>query len=126
MYMNNIQKRFVLFIFGCIGARTLLMLLAKNIPIQYLPYMGYLTIFPVIGFMYIYITGSRNTGAEVFGEKIWWNDLRPLHAALYGLFAYNAINGHRSAWKFLLADIVIGLSAFLYHHWSCGSFQKLL
>ena len=29
----------------------------------------------------------RKTGKEVFGSKIWWNDLRPVHASLYILFA---------------------------------------
>ncbi len=124
--MDNLQKRILLFIFGCIGTRFLLVVLAKNTSIQYLKYMGYLALLPVIGFTYIYMTGSRKTGAEVFGEKIWWNDLRPIHALLYALFAYNAINGSRSAWKYLFYDVIFGLVAFLYYHWSIGDFQKLL
>ena len=27
----------------------------------------------------------RKTGLEVFGDKIWWNNLRPIHGILYGL-----------------------------------------
>jgi hypothetical protein len=38
--------------------------------IKYLPYLGYLALLPAIGFAYIYITKSRQTGLEVFGEKI--------------------------------------------------------
>ena len=91
--MNNIQKRFLLFLVGCIGVRTLFVIAAKNSPVRYLKYLGYLALLPAIGFVYIFLTGSRQTGAEVFGEKIWWNDLRPIHALLYfdclGLYIFN-------------------------------------
>jgi len=81
--MNPIQKRFLLFLIGCIGSRTLFAILAKNTGVNYLPILGYIALLPAIGFMYIYVTGSRKTGVEVGGEKIWWNDLRPIHAVLY-------------------------------------------
>ena len=73
--MNDIQKRFLLFIIGCIGTRSLFVYVAKNAGPKYLPLLGYLALLPAIGFMYIYLTGSRQTGAEVFGGKIWWNYL---------------------------------------------------
>lgn len=124
--MNNIQKRFLLFLIGCIGTRLLFVFIAKNINISYLHYLGYLALLPAIGFLYIFLTGSRKTGGEVFGEKIWWNNLRPIHALLYILFAYNAILGRRSSWKFLLYDVIFGLIAFLYYHWTIGDFSKIL
>jgi len=89
--MNNIQKRFLLFIFGCIGTRLFFVYAAKTININYLPWLGYLALLPALGFLYFYFTNTRKTGAEVFGEKIWWNHLRPIHAIFYFLFAYNAI-----------------------------------
>jgi hypothetical protein len=123
--MNNIHKRFLLFIFGCIGIRSLFAIIAKNAPINYLKYMGYLALLPAIAFMYIYITGSRKTGPEVFGEKIWWNDLRPLHAVFYFLFAYNAILGDKSsAWIYLAVDVVFGLLSFLVFHYKNGDFSQ--
>ena len=123
--MNDIQKRFLLFIIGCIGTRSLFVYVAKNAGPKYLPLLGYLALLPAIGFMYIYLTGSRQTGAEVFGEKIWWNDLRPLHALLYFLFAYNAIIGNNKAWIYLLVDVIFGLSSFLIFHLKNGDFKKL-
>ena len=122
--MNNIQKRFLLFLIGCIGLRTLFVLASKNYP-QYLQYMGWMAIVPAIGFMYIYLTDSRKTGGEVFGESIWWDDLRPVHALLYGLFAYMAINQYDNSWIVLLADVIIGLIAFLVHHYQSNSFAEL-
>ena len=127
--MNNItplQKRFLLFLIGCIGTRTLFVLIAKNIKINYLPLLGYLALLPAIGFTYIFLTGSRKTGVEVGNGKIWWNILRPIHAILYFLFAYYAINKVRCAWKILAIDVILGLIAFLSYHYSEGNFRKLL
>lgn len=123
--MNDIQKRFLLFLVGCIGARTLAAYTAKVAPAQYLPYLGYLALLPAMGFAFIWATGARKTGAEVFGARIWWNDLRPVHSVLYFLFAYWAIKGVRAAWLFLLADVCIGLGAFLGYHYVAGDFAKL-
>jgi hypothetical protein len=114
--MNTLQKRFALFLIGCIGTRSLFVYLAYHADKQWLRYMGYAALLPAIGFMYIYLTGSRQTGPEVFGDKIWWNHLRPVHSLLYALFAYFAIQGSRNAWGFLLADVVLGLVSFLIHH----------
>ena len=88
--------------------------------------MGYLALIISFSFMYIFLTGSRETGVEVFGEKIWWNNLRPLHSLLYFLFAYNAIIGNRNAWMYLLIDVVIGLFCFLIFHYKNGDFSKLI
>ena len=123
--MNTIQKRFLLFLFGCIGTRTLFVFLAKNANKTYLQYMGYLSILPAIGFFYLFFTGSRKTGAEVFGDKIWWNNLRPIHGLMYSLFAYYAINGNPFAWIYLLIDVIIGLASFLIFHYYSNSFTML-
>jgi hypothetical protein len=124
--MNTIQKRFLLFLIGCIGIRSLFVYVAKNVDTTYLRYMGYLALLPAIGFFYIYFTGSRQTGAEVFGSKIWWNDLRPIHGLLYLLFAGNAIMGNKSAWIYLLVDVIFGLISFLTFHYYNGDFTKVL
>jgi hypothetical protein len=106
----------LLFLIGCVGVRTALAIFAKTINIKYLPYIGYLALIPAIGFIYIYLTGSRKTGAEVFGDMIWWNDIRPIHAVLYILFALYAINKKSYAWIILLIDVIFGLLAFLNFH----------
>jgi len=120
--MNTIHKRILLFILGCIGSRSLLVYIAKTTDINYLPYLGYLALLPAAGFLYIFVSDVRKTGLEVFGEKIWWNNLRPIHALLYTLFAYNAIHKNKSAWMILLVDVSFGLVNFLWHHYSVGSF----
>jgi hypothetical protein len=115
--MNHLQQRFLMFLIGCIGIRFLFVIIAKYIDTKYLKYLGYLALIPAIGFIYIYLTGARKTGAEVFGEKIWWNNLRPIHSILYFLFAYNAIIGNKQSWIYLLVDVLFGLISFL-HLWT--------
>lgn len=53
----------------------MLVLIAKNY-VEYLSIMGLIAFISAIGFFYIYAAGVRQTGAEVFDDKIWWNDLR--------------------------------------------------
>jgi nucleoside permease NupC len=124
--MNNIQKRFILFLCGCILVRSIFVLIAKNKNnVEYLPIMGFLALLPAIAFIYLYITDGRKTGAEVFGDKIWWNKLRPIHGILYGIFAYMAIQKNQNAWIVLGLDVIVGLSGFLYYHYNEGNFSKL-
>jgi hypothetical protein len=124
--MTPMQTRFALFIIFCLGSRFTLAYIAKIASPYYLRIMGYLALLPAIGFIYIFATGSRQTGAEVMGEKIWWNFLRPVHAILYLSFAYNAINIRPYAWGFLFADVLLGAVSFLVHHYRAGDFAKIV
>jgi hypothetical protein len=122
--MNDIQKRFVLFLFGCILVRSFFVIIAKN-NLNYLPLMGYISFIPAIGFFYIYMFDKRKTGNEVFGEKIWWNDLRPIHGLLYASFGLYALQKNSDSWKILLLDVIIGLVGFLHFHYTNNNFNKL-
>lgn len=124
--MNIIQKRFLVFLFGCIVVRFLFVVIAMKVNKKYLPYLGALSIIPAIGFIYIYLGGYRRKGGETFGQKIWWNNLRPVHAILYLTFAYLAINKSSQSYKPLLIDVLIGLLSFLIYHYTVGSFSKLI
>ena len=116
------QKRVLIFLIGCIGIRILLAYIAKTIQPKYLPIMGTLALLPAIGFTYLFITGGRKTGPEVFGGKIWWNMLRPIHAHLYFAFAAAAMARKSWSWIFLLIDVIFGFAAFLIYHYSQGDF----
>jgi len=105
-----------MFIFGCIGTRSLFIIITKTINIKYLPFIGYIALLPAIGFIYIYLTGARKTGIEVGGDRIWWNNIRPLHSLLYFIFAYNAIHKNKQSWIYLLIDLIIGVVSFTIHH----------
>jgi hypothetical protein len=111
-------KRLALFLIGCIGARLLLVQLARMPLTRH--YVGIFAFLLAIGFCAIYLTRSRPTGPEVFGEKIWWNDLRPVHGTLYAIAAWMILRGdltlRSKAWMVLLLDVMIGLAAFVQHH----------
>ena len=122
--MNIVQKRFMGF-FICIIARLGLVYLAKYIDKKKLKWLGLIALLPALGFLTIYLGGYRKTGGETFGQKIWWNNLRPIHSLLYFTFAYLAINQHKLAYMPLLIDVTIGILAFLYYHYTQKSFNKL-
>jgi hypothetical protein len=111
----NLQRA-LFFLVGCIGLRSFFVFLAYSTSPTLLPYYGFAALLPTIGFILIYTFGLRKTGAEVGGEQIWWNSLRPVHAAFYGAFAAAAIGKKPWAWIFLLADVLLGLGAWIQHH----------
>ena len=123
--MNTIQKRFLLFLGGCIPARFRLAFLAKNTPIKYLHFIGYIGLLISLGFFYLYFSNTRNTGAETFGNPIWWKKFRIVHAFFYLMFAIYAIQKYANAYMFIVYDTVFGLGLFLWHHYMAGNLGKI-
>ena len=111
-------KSLALFLLVCIPLRILLAYLAKVGSMRVLQIIGVFAVATSIGFMYIYATGTRQTGAEVFGGKIWWNDFRPIHAFLYAYFAWMVFvsRNYDDAWMPLGIDVIVGLFASLTHY----------
>ena len=108
----------LMFLIGCMGARLGWTYAAYRFP-ALLPWLGLFALGVSIGFTVIYVKGWRKTGIETGGEAIWWNDLRPVHAFMYGLFAVLAFRGVKEhAWKVLLLDTIIGFLAFVQHHFT--------
>ena len=109
-------KRLLLFLIGCIGLRTALVFIAKYGDKNMVFLLACVALMISLGFFTIYFTGMRKTGPETFGDKIWWNDLRPLHGFLYLLFALFAFQQKSYAWVVLALDVIIGLTAFIVFH----------
>ena len=113
--MKNSTKSILLFMIFCIPIRSALVLASRK-P-EYAKYMAYLLLIPAVTTMYIWLYDLRKTGAEVFGDKIWWNSLRPIHSLLYFAFCFSILmnkNNISFAWKFLALDISIGTLGFIY------------
>lgn len=108
--------RWIAFLVGCMGSRFGLTYLAAAAPARALWWMGAGALVVAAGFTAIHVMGWRRTGLEVGGGRIWWDALRPVHAALWALFGVMAMASVPQAWSVLLADTLLGLTAFVLHH----------
>lgn len=121
-----LQKRFALFLFGCIPMRLALAALAYYGSKWIVNTLALITLMISIGFMIIFLGGFRTRGVETGGDLIWWNAIRPIHAFLYLAFGIMVFTGMRhQAWKALFIDAIFGLFAFLYFHGVRGDFAKV-
>jgi len=107
-------KRAAAFVFGCIVARLLIVLFVHQFRgTRLLQMLSVLALLPAAGFFYLYVTGKRTTGPEVFGGKIWWNDIRPIHGAFWLAFAAMAAVRWPHAYAPLVMDVLVGTAAWL-------------
>ena len=97
------------FLLICIPVRLLLAYVAYALPPGYLPYLSLLTIIIGLGFMANYLFDLRPNGHIGPEGKIWWNAIRPVHAALYIMFSAYAYKGAHQAYAILVADALLGL-----------------
>ena len=112
--MNKLQKRFALFLLGCIPVRLLFVYIAKNIPINYLPLTAPISLIIGLGFLFVFLNGKK-TGST-FNQIAWWNYLRPVHSLLYLIFGYLSYNKNQYSYIPLLIDVLIGTISFIINH----------
>jgi hypothetical protein len=107
----------LVFFIGCIGLRLLLTYVAKTSvnPVTQRS-LSIITGVIALGFLTIYLFDLRKTGAEVGGKEIWWNNLRPIHGLLYGVFSVATYIQNPNAWMILLLDTIVGLFSYLSHY----------
>jgi hypothetical protein len=101
----------IIFLSVCIVIRSLFVYIAKTIDKKHLPKLGYIALVMGAGFLYTYFI-NRKIGS--FGQKAWWNYLRPVHSFLYISFGILAIQKNSNAYIPLLIDVIIGLIAFIH------------
>src|SRR5688500_15340087 len=86
--------RTALFLLVCLGSRLALVFLVGALSPNALKMLAVLAALVSLGFLVIFSMGLRKSGLETGGEPIWWNGLRPFHAATYGMVALLAWSGH--------------------------------
>lgn len=96
--------------------RISLVLFAKYINKNYLKYLAIPGLILALSFIYIYIFDLRNIGIEVGNNKIWWNNLRPIHGLLYLIFAIYAYKEKDYSYIPLLLDVILGIISFITFH----------
>lgn len=67
-----------------------------------------------LGSTYQYATKYRKQGA--FGQKIWWDYLRPIHAILYFYTSYLIYTQNVYFVLVLIVDTLIGIGGFIHQH----------
>ena len=116
---QNIKKRRLLFLLGCIPSRLFLAYVAYKAITTKHKWSSVFGVFMIaigLGFWTIYLTNSRQTGPEVFGDKIWWNSLRPIHGTLWLIAGILFLQKNPLCVWIMLLDTLIGLFSFLHHH----------
>ena len=106
--------RILLFIFLCIPFRIFLVYIAKYKQ-KYLKFLSFFAIIIGIGFIYFYFSGTRKIGLETFGELIWWNDLRLVHAFNFLTFSILTYFKPNIAFLPLLFDVIIGFNSWILY-----------
>ena len=109
------------FLLACLGARLAIAAAAFYVSPGWLRVMGMAALVLVCSWVYIYMFDAAPFGRESGGldsglQKIWWNNLRPLHAGLYFAFAVMAIKKSPYAYRVILLDTLVGLVAWLHHY----------
>jgi hypothetical protein len=116
---RNFRERFLLFVFGCFLLRFLFSLLIKHNVFSEPILFGFaiLSVLLALVWIILFFTNIREYGMETFGDKIWWNSLRPVHAFFWLLFAILIfLQQYSISWIPLCIDSILGLSAFLFFH----------
>jgi hypothetical protein len=109
--------RAILFVALCIAIRAGLARWVRGASRSQLWYIGVILLIQSLSFTLIYTYGLRKAGVETFGCPIWWNDMRPVHAIMYAIAAWFAIQGNgRHASTALSVDVIVGMTAFAYFH----------
>ena len=122
--MNKIKKDMIVFLLACIPSRISLTLLAKYINTDLLPYIGYITLIPAFGFIYLFFFGNKNT--NLAGQNVWWHNKRIIHGLLYLLFSIYAISKNKNSYLFIAIDTFLGLILFINYHYIHNHFDLFI
>lgn len=99
----------------CIFLRLCLVYIAlilSKTNMTYLRIYGILAYVISVGFFVTEFLGLRKKGMN--NQKVWW--FRYIHSIFYGLFGYLAIQKNKNAYLVLLADVIFGISSYIYHY----------
>lgn len=113
--MLTLEKRYLLFLLGCIPLRIIIAIIPLYIDTKFLPYYGLILSLFAIAFFVLYFKQLRMKAFEGGGDT-WWADFRILHGLLYLCAAIYSFQEKILASVPLLMDAILGLVLFIYHH----------
>ena len=65
-----------------------------------------------LGFIFNYVSKIRTSGA--FGQKIWWDTYRPIHALLYSLTAILLLFKYKYSYIPITFDTIIAVYGYIH------------
>lgn len=84
--------------------------LVYRLPIRFIFMVLYLLL--SIGALYQYRVKTRKIGA--FNNKVWWDNLRPIHALLFLCTSIGLFYKYKYSYMFLLLDTLIGIVGYIF------------
>ena len=112
-----VKTQQILFLCGRLVVRSLFAALTAYCPVKYLVYIGVVTLIPIIGWLRILFVAPRETGPEVFGGKIWWQNIRIIHLVMWTIAAiFLFTKNGKAAAAMLFVDVALGLFAFVLNY----------
>lgn len=119
--MNNLHKRYLLFLGVCIPIRLSFFFISKYFNDKKIlkNIFNIITLCISLGFLNIYFFGNKTADKQLnwAGEEtVWWNDLRIAYGLNYLFFSYFYFINKSFSSYFLLLDVILGLLSFLNYH----------
>jgi hypothetical protein len=115
---KGVKVRIPLFLIGCLGSRTAIAYIVSSLSNKYRLLIASILLAPAIGFAVIYLFRLRRTGEEVFGDRIWWDKLRPFHSLMYFAAALAVYFQEKKAYLLIILDTLVGFVAFCHFHYA--------
>lgn len=114
------MTKYIYFLALCIPIRLMLSLAARkymnnrNIVGDIMAFL--LSVTATVWFLMFIGVLHRDIGMEAPGGVIWWQRWRILHATMYALCVLFYIQNRKGAYRFLIADAIIGLGLSVHNH----------
>ena len=114
---NFSEKKSTLFFWLlCIPLRVLLSVVACLYPTSTLVnVLAWIMLLVGLNMIRLWLFDLRLSAPEGRGNT-WWNSIRPIFAILYILFAMYTFKGYVGAYRFLVADVIIGVAIWFIFH----------
>ncbi len=98
----------------CILVRLSFVYLVYNLKGRWLQFSSILGFTIALGFVFMIII-DRKSGA--FGQSVWWENYRYIHALLYLTFGILALRKNKYSYVPLLIDAILGTFFFINHRY---------
>jgi hypothetical protein len=103
------NKLTTLFWLVCIPSRLVFAVVVKFIPVRYLPLLTVVVVPVALTFFVKFMTFDPTVSLGAFGQVVWWNRMRLLHAIVWGTVGAMSLTLSTYTYSGLLFDVLIGI-----------------